>query len=77
MIRGAAGIAQLVRYVPRGYEGIARPENKNLISDGDFQLSRSDIVRFILARVYMTRHAYPWRQAHFEEAISTSGICTG
>ena len=64
MIRGVARITELVRDVARSQQGIACLENKDLLSDSDLQPSGNDMVRFILAGMRMTRHAYARRKTH-------------
>jgi hypothetical protein len=61
VILEAPWITQHMRDVARSYERIARPENKNRISDDNLQFSNEDKVRFILSRI-MPGHAHSRRE---------------
>ena len=74
MIRGAAGVPQLMRNVSRGHKNIALFQDKFLVSNDHLQLSGGHVVRFILTRVDVARHAYSGRQTHFQEVICSSRI---
>ena len=74
VVLDVAGIAQLVRDVARRHEAIARPEDEDLVSDGDLQLSGQDKIRFILARVRMPRHAHSGRETGFQKAVCAAGV---
>src|SRR5262249_38328150 len=74
MVLNVTGITQLVRDVARGNEGITGLQNKDLISNGDFQFSGQDVVNLILTRMRMTRHTQTRRQAYLQQAVLSSCI---
>src|SRR5262245_20711928 len=74
VVLDVAGITQLVRYVARRHEAIARPEDENLVSDGDVELSGQDKIRFIFARVRMPRHAHSGRETGFQKTVCAAGV---
>src|SRR5262245_20963060 len=68
------GIAQLVGDTARRDERIASPENEDLAADNNLELSREDIVRLILSRMSVTRHAHSRREAYLQQTIRPSGV---
>ena len=76
MILDIAGIAQLVGDVARCHKAIPRPENEDLVSYDDLQLSDQDKIRFILARMRMPRHAHSRRETDFQQAACTAAVST-
>src|SRR5262245_3007429 len=66
VILAVSGIAQLVGDTARRDECIASPENEDLAADINLELSQEDIVRLILSRMSVTRHAYSRRKAHLQ-----------
>src|SRR5262249_16654740 len=55
-------------------ECITGLQNKDLVSNSDFQFSGEDVVNLILARMRMTRHTHPRCEAHFQQAVLSSRI---
>src|SRR5215468_3988093 len=76
MVLNVAGIAQLVRDVARRNESITSLENKDLVSNSDFQFASQDVVNLILTRMRMTRYPHSWRKAYLQQAVLSSRIHT-
>jgi hypothetical protein len=74
VVLNVAGIAQLMRDIARRHEAIARPEDEDLLSDSNLQLSDQDKIRFILARMRMPRHAHSGCETGFQKAICAAGV---
>src|SRR5215469_5134 len=74
MISDIAGVPELVRYITRGHESLARPQCEDLVSYGSLQFAGEDKIRLILTRMCMTRHTLAGRDFQIEEAISSSRI---
>src|SRR5215813_9039924 len=74
MVLNVAGITQLVRDVARRDESITSLENKDLVSNGDFQFASQDVVNLILTRMRMTRHAHSRCQTYLEQTVLSSSI---
>src|SRR6266481_3304813 len=77
MISNAAGIMELVRYITRGYESLARPQSEDLISDGGLQFAGVDEICLILTRMCVARHTLPRRDSQIEKAVCSTGIFAG
>jgi hypothetical protein len=75
VVLNVAGIAQLMRDVARRHEAIARPEDEDLLSDSNLQLSDQNEIRFILTRMRMLRHAHSGCEPNFQKAVCAAGVC--
>jgi hypothetical protein len=74
VILDIAGIAELMRDVARGQESVALPENKNILSYPDLELSGKNKVHFVLARMGMSGNAQPRCETYLQQAIGSSCI---
>jgi hypothetical protein len=68
-------IAQSVGNVAWRDESIACLENEGLLPDDYLQFSGENLIRLVLTRMRMTRHAHPRRETDFPEAVCAAGIC--
>src|SRR5215472_5894957 len=75
LILDIAGITESVRDVARGQESVALPENKNVLSHLDLELSGKNKVHFVLACMGMTGNAHSRCETYLQQAIGSSRIC--